>query len=209
MINGSMFKGFSDNAPQPQFIHKYRFPIWLTIFFFLLISIPVLALWDHLFMAKFLGISCLILVIIALRLWLRSSRINSLKVERFALNTNQIFELERKYPFLKKIKNSEKQILIHRTGLLLAELVFVSVDIENSLDVKIEMAFNFSILLVDNEYIALNGLVINMSDKDSEKHISLEPINHFSRSTLSYTDYKVKIKETNFAKNFLILLPEN
>ena len=150
-----------------------------------------------------------ILMIIGLRWWLRSSRIKSLKVERFALNTNQIFELERKYPFLKKIKNSEKQILIHRTGLLLAELVFVSVDIENSLDVKIEMAFNFTILLVDNEYIALNGLVINMSDKDSDKHISLEPINHFSRSTLSYTDYKVKIKETNFAKNFLILLPEN
>ena len=174
---------------------KYRFPLWLTIFFLLLILIPILIFSNEFFLAKLSGISCLILVIVALRIWLNISRVNSSKVERVVLNYNQIYDLERKYTFLKTLSNSNRQVLFHRTGLLLAELVFISDD-ELMLSEKIDFAFNFSILFFDDEYKSLRGLLIELSKNESTKDISLESLVEFHGKKLSFSEYKAKLAKS-------------
>lgn len=190
MINDSLRE---NSLPKP--LLKYRFPLWLTIFFLLLILIPILVFSDQLFFAKISGVSCLILVIIALRIWLRISRVNSSKVERVVLNYNQIYELERKYTFLKTLSNSNRQILFHRTGLLLAELVFISDD-ELILSEKIDFAFNFSIFFFDDEYKSLKGLTVEIWKSESNRDISLESLHEIHENKLSFLDYKAKLSES-------------
>jgi len=174
---------------------RYRFPLWLTIFFLLLILIPILIFSNQFYLAKISGISCLILVIVALRIWLKISRVNSSKVERVVLNYNQIYDLERKYSFLKTLSNSNRQVLFHRTGLLLAELIFIADD-ELTLSEKIELAFNFSILFFDDEYKSLRGLTIEISKSESNKDISLESLDEIQENKLSFIDYKAKLSNS-------------
>ena len=152
MTNGLMIKNDLEEQNKSKKLIKYRFPLWLTIFFFLLLSIPTFTFIGQLLVAKILGIFCLILVIISLRIWLRISRVNSEKVDRVVLNKNQLFELERNYSFLRNLNNSERQVIVNRTGLILAEIKLISFNNEEfSNDEIIEFAFNVSISQLDNE----------------------------------------------------------
>jgi len=186
---------------------KYRFPLWLTIFFLLLILIPILIFSNYLSAAKLIGIFCLILVIVALRIWLRISRINSSKVERLVLNNNQIFDLERRYPFLRTLKNANRQILFHRTGLVLAELAFISDD-EMNINEKIELAFNISILLFDDEYKSLNGLTLKIAKSPLDEAISLASIRDFTTENVSFSEYRAKLSKSDFANKIRIKLTD-
>jgi hypothetical protein len=186
---------------------KYRFPLWLTIFFLLLILIPILIFSNFFSAAKFIGIFCLILVIVALRIWLRISRINSSKVERLVLNNNQIFDLERRYPFLRTLKNANRQILFHRTGLVFAELAFISED-EMNINEKIEIAFNISILLFDDEYKSLNGLTLKIAKSRLDEAISLASIRDFTTENVSFSEYRAKLSKSDFANKIRIKLTD-
>jgi hypothetical protein len=200
-----MIRHYSANKSHENLLTKYRFPIWLTIFFFLVFSIPFLAFLGYIVIAKFFGITCLILVVIALRIWLRSSRINSLKIERFVLNRNQIFELERNYPFFKKLNQSDKQIIIHRSGLLLAELNLIPSDANFSIDNLIEIAFNQSIILMDQEYYNFNGLKVNVSFESREGFLSISDLPE-SKLRSELPDYKLNLSKSKFATIFKNLL---
>ncbi len=196
MINGSMISGSDRENSQSINSLKYRFPLWLTIFFLLLVLVPILIFSNQLFLAKISGLTCLILVIVALRVWLSISKINSSKVARVVLNNNQIFDLERKYTFLKTLANSEKQILFHRTGLLLAELSLISDD-EISLSDRIELAFNISILIVDNEYKSYNGLSFEISKFKFDKDFSLSVMDDLYSKNMMLSDYKAKLSNSD------------
>lgn len=192
------------NSPSGQIFnkkvhYKYRFPLWLTIFFLLLILIPILIFFDYLILAKIIGISCLILIIIALRIWLRISRINSEKVERVVLNKNQVFDLHRKYSFLKSLNNSDREILFHRTGLVLAEVTFIAVD-EIFLEEKIELAFYIAIIFFQDDYTSLKGLVLNVSKMTTDEHISLSTFYDFRFKSLLFIDFKAKLTNSDFGK---------
>ena len=197
---------FREN-PQPKNLLKYRFPLWLTIFFLLLILIPIFIFSDQLFLAKIIGVSCLILVIIALRIWLVISRINSSKVGRIVLNKNQLFDLERKYTFLNKLSYSNRQILFHRTGLLLAEISFNSED-GILLSDKIEIAFNISILLLDDEYKSFHGLSFEISKFKSNKDISLIDIEDSYSKNMTFSDYKSKLSESDIFHKIRVKLAD-
>ena len=207
MINGSMISSSFRENPQPKNLLKYRFPLWLTIFFLLLILIPIFIFSDQLFLAKIIGVSCLILVIIALRIWLVISRINSSKVGRIVLNKNQLFDLERKYTFLNKLSHSNRQILFHRTGLLLAEISFNSED-GILLSDKIEIAFNISILLLDDEYKSFHGLSFEISKFKSNKDISLIDIEDSYSKNMTFSDYKSKLSESDIFHKIRVKLAD-
>jgi hypothetical protein len=200
-----MIRHYSANKSYENLLTKYRFPIWLTIFFFLVFSIPFLAFLGYITIAKFLGIGCLILVVIALRIWLRSARINSLKIERVVLNKNQIFELERNYPLFKKMNQTDKQIIIHRSGLLLAELNLIPSDANFSIDNLIEIAFNLSIILMDQEYYNFNGLKVNVSFESHEGYLSISDLPE-SKLRSELPDYKLNLSKSKFATIFKNLL---
>jgi hypothetical protein len=146
-------------------------------------------------------------VILALRIWLRISRINSSKVERLVLNKNQTFDLERRYPFLRSLKNANRQILFHRTGLVLAELTFTSDD-EIKVNEKIELAFNMSILLFDDEYKSLNGLVLKISKTSLDDTISLASIRDLTIENVTFSEYRSKLSKSDFANKIRIKLTD-
>jgi hypothetical protein len=207
MINGLMSNSNSNQNNSNKVQIKYRFPLWLTIFFLLLILIPILIFSNYFAAAKLIGIFCLILVILALRIWLRISRINSSKVERLVLNKNQTFDLERRYPFLRTLKNVNRQILFHRTGLVLAELAFTSDD-EITVNEKIELAFNISILLFDDEYKSLNGLVLKISKTSLDDTISLASIRDLTIENVTFSEYRAKLSKSDFANKIRIKLTD-
>jgi hypothetical protein len=128
-----------------------------------------------------------------------------LKIERFVLNRNQIFELERNYPFFKKLNQSDKQIIIHRSGLLLAELNLIPSDANFSIDNLIEIAFNQSIILMDQEYYNFNGLKVNVSFESREGFLSISDLPE-SKLRSELPDYKLNLSKSKFATIFKNLL---
>jgi hypothetical protein len=203
-----MIKNDLEEQNKSKKLIKYRFPLWLTIFFLLLLSIPTFTFIGQLLVAKVLGIFCLILVIISLRIWLRISRVNSEKVDRVVLNKNQLFELERNYSFLRNLNNSERQVIVNRTGLILAEIKFISFNNEEfSNDEIIEFAFNVSISQLDNEYKNLCGSEIIISKGKKHNYLCLADLP--SKSMVkNFQEYKMQLQHSQFLKNFNELISQ-
>jgi hypothetical protein len=153
---------------------------------------------EELIIAKIIGVFSLILVIIALRVWLRISRFNSEKIERIVLNKNQLFELERNYLFFNKISEAEKQIILNRTGLILAELKFIiDPDDEFSKDEIIDIAFNISISQLDHDYKSFVGYQLKISKSKKIYSIGLDDLPLKSNSR-NFSTYKIDLLKSDF-----------
>ena len=188
---------------------NYRFPLWIAVFFLLLFLVPLLIILDFLLVAKIIGICCLILVVVALRYWLRLSRLNSESVPRVVLNKNQIFDLERKYFFLRGMDISLKKIILHRTGIILAEVQFIQSQNQLNWQEIIEIAFNFSILLLEHDQSNLRGLIFDISINYPNHQLSIEPMYVASSQSITFDDYKLWLSNTSFAKYFFKLYSRN
>lgn len=197
-----MIKDFPKENHSSMNLLKHRFPLWISVFFLLIFSIPFFAYFGFLQIAKIIGVISLLLVIFALRFWLITSKRNSSKRERFVLNRNQQFELERKYYFLKYIDPSLKQTLFHRTGLLLAELIFMNEEKEITSTEIIEIAFNCSIILSDYDYQNFNDLKVTIGrSSNKENQLSLSEIESIQQRK-KFSEYKSLLNESIFTKNF-------
>ena len=187
---------------------SYRFPLWLTVIFLTLFSVPLFVLSNQILFAKIFGLVSLIVVIIALRFWLRITRLNSNRLERVVLNKNAIFDLERKYPFLRSLSIKERTVLFHRTGLLLAEVKFISGDEFSDFNIASEVAFNIALLIFESPYINLNGLVVQLEDsqinskdvlvlKFPSEFPQIEKSSNFSiyKGALNSSAFGMKLKE--------------
>jgi hypothetical protein len=83
---------------------NYRFPLWLTVIFLLLILVPCAILTNQIVLAKISGLVCLLVVIVALRFWFRAAKLNSNTRDRVLINANDWFDLERLYPYISGTK---------------------------------------------------------------------------------------------------------
>jgi len=106
---------------------NYRFPIWLTVIFFGLICIPLLVYLGEVLFAKIFGVSILVITSFALRYWLFVSNSSATRYRKVRLNKNETFELERFFPFYKRLTNPSKLILLDRMGLFLANTPIIDV----------------------------------------------------------------------------------
>ena len=183
---------------------NYRFPIWLTVIFLFLFSVPIFVLLNLILLAKIFGFFSLIIVIIAIRVWLRITRSNSNKKNRVVLNRNIIFDLERKYPFLLILNSSEKITLFHRTGLILAEARFISGNQFLDFSIATDIAFNIAILISDLPYKNLNGLLVQLGDKPSSQYEVLYLGNSLDFSFFNkrngFSVYRNSLLESNFGQ---------
>ena len=132
---------------------NYRFPLWLTVIFLLLIMVPCAILTNQIILAKLSGLLCLLIVIVALRFWFRAAKLNSNVRDRVIINRNDWFDLERLYPSLYKWNKMDVSILKDRIGLLLAN-VEMRQDKEKLCERKeaIEMAFQFCVYYWSEDY---------------------------------------------------------
>ena len=101
-------------------LNNYRFSFWLPLFAGLLILIPI-CIWSGLIsLAKFLGVSVLLLLIFAMRKWFQLARLQNNRVARIELTTNDLFMLKQINPAYLSWSVSDQRVLIDQIGLFLA-----------------------------------------------------------------------------------------
>jgi len=109
---------------------KARFSAWLIIFFFLLITVPVLLESEYKSTAKLFGILVIVLLSVALWFWRTQTIRNVKRKARIRINLNDRFWLNQHILFYKKLSNSDKIVFEDRIGLFLAEINITEVDKE-------------------------------------------------------------------------------
>ena len=110
-------------------ITDYRFPFWIAVFSFLLISIPFsVSALDNLFLAKFFGATLVILLLFALRFWFSVARNRNNIVPRVVLNKNDLFDLNKDFKAFKSVSVIDQDIILNRIGILLSRVKFVDGD---------------------------------------------------------------------------------
>ena len=105
---------------------NYRFPIWLTVIFFTLFSIPVLVYFDLLTLAKIFGVVTVVLTSIALRFWMNVAKHKTETVSRVPITKNDIFDLKRIFPYFNQLSSNEQIELQDKIALTLARFRFVN-----------------------------------------------------------------------------------
>lgn len=101
---------------------KSRFIAWLSVFFILLITIPILLKADLKFLAKVVGVIVIVTLSVALWLWrMRTFRSISRKA-RIQFTLNDRYWLTNNISFYKELNASDKKIFEDRLGLFLAEI---------------------------------------------------------------------------------------
>jgi len=197
-----MIKNFSRKNQISYSKYNQRFPLWVSLFFFLIFSIPILSFFDFKYISKIIGVLTLFLIIFAMRFWLTNSKKFSNVVNRVVLNKNQIFELDRKYLFFKRLNYSQKRILVDNTGIILAETGFLIFDSGIPKEDLIDIAFNMSILLFDKS--------LNLEDFSNlktssilikEQKLSLNSLPEVN-SFYSLEVYVKSLRESDFGKSF-------
>ncbi len=132
---------------------NYRFPLWLTVIFLLLILIPFAILSNQMILAKISGLLCLLVVIIAMRFWFHAAKQNSGVKDRVIINNNDWFDLERLYPSIYKWNKNDSLALRDRIGILLANVEFrkSSSELCNRTE-AIEVAFQLSVYYWEEDF---------------------------------------------------------
>jgi len=144
---------------------NYRFPLWLTVIFLLLVLVPCAILTNNMMLAKLSGLLCLLVVIIALRFWFRAAKLNSNVKDRVILNKNDWFDIERLYPSVYRWNKKEVSILMDRIGLILANTEIR--DRENKLCARkeaIEIAFQFCVYYWEDNSIQIDNTCLYIGE---------------------------------------------
>ncbi len=105
---------------------NYRFPIWLTVIFFTLFSIPVLVFFDLLTLAKISGVFTVVLTSIALRFWMSVAKHKTETISRVPITKNDIFDLKRIFPYFNQLSLKEQIELQDKIALTLARFRFIN-----------------------------------------------------------------------------------
>jgi len=105
---------------------NYRFPLWLTVIFFTLFSIPVFVYFDLFMLAKISGVVTVVLTSIALRFWMSVAKQKTEIISRVPITKNDIFDLKRIFPYFNKLSTNEQIELQDKIGAVLARFRFIN-----------------------------------------------------------------------------------
>ena len=116
-------------------LKSFGFIPWLIFFFVALVSIPVFIWFDFLWIAKLLGISVTVTLVVVLRIWLY--RLGKLgKSPRVSLNANEVYDLNRFIPALASLPGSEQRAFQHRIGLVMSKVTVSQLDAESAAEIS-------------------------------------------------------------------------
>jgi hypothetical protein len=99
----------------------------LIVFFIALLTIPCLIYFELFLLAKIIGISITITLVVMLRIWLHQLK-KQKPSERYAFTTNDVFELHSLIPAFKQLSAADQQALQHRLGLIMRSLLIHNPD---------------------------------------------------------------------------------
>lgn len=148
---------------------NYRFPLWLTVIFFTLFSIPVLLVYEYLTLAKITGVISVVLTTMAIRYWLRVARHKTGVIDKVPLTKNDLFDLKRLFPYFKHLSNSEITVYKDKIGLVLSRNRFLDDKGEHlSKSTSIQLAFFIVLIDLKNPISLNNYLIIDSSSMISK-----------------------------------------
>jgi hypothetical protein len=143
---------------------NYRFPLWLTVIFFTLVSIPVLVVYEYLSLAKIAGVVTVVLTTIAIRYWLRVARQKTGVIDKVPLTKNDLFDLKRLFPYFNHLSNSEMTVYKDKIGLVLSRNRFLDDKGEHLSKLNsIQLAFFIVLIDLKNPVSLNNCLIIDSS----------------------------------------------
>jgi hypothetical protein len=143
---------------------NYRFPLWLTVIFFTLFSIPILVVYEYLTLAKIAGVVTVVLTTIAIRYWLRVARQKTGVIDKVPLTKNDLFDLKRLFPYFNHLSNSEITVYKDKIGLVLSRNRFLDDKGEHLSKLNsIQLAFFIVLIDLKNPISINNCLIIDSS----------------------------------------------
>ena len=186
---------------------NYRFPLWLTVIFFTLFSIPALVYFDLLNLAKVSGVVSVVLTSIALRFWMRVAKHKTETVNRVPITKNDIFDLKRLFPYFNKLSSNEQIELQDKIALTLARFRFINESGEhysklNSIQIALFIVLGDSTNLNNFKNCVIlnsNTIIDTLEDADSvytyplKSIIDEKSINKLSISELSQHEKTTKL----------------
>jgi len=187
---------------------NYRFPLWLTVIFFILFSIPVFVYFEYFTLAKISGVVTVILTSIALRFWMSVAKHKTEIISRVPITKNDIFDLKRMFPYFNKLSTNEQIELQDKIGSVLARFRFINESGEHYSKLNsIQIGLFFVLVGVPNLNSFKNCVIVNsdtiidtLKDPDSVYSYPLMTlIDEKSISNLSISELSQHEKVTNLA----------
>lgn len=163
-----------------QIRRNYRFPLWITVIFLLLILIPVSIVSNVIVLAKISGVLCLLTVVFAMRFWFRVAKQNAGHQDRVVINYNDWFDLQRTYPCIKQWEKSDIRALKDRIGILLASVEFRKTKNELSSRAEaIQQAFQYAVFYWGEEYPNMEDTYLYI---DGDNHLVFSSVSNHEDS---------------------------
>lgn len=134
----------------------FRFTPWLVVFFVALVAIPCLIYLELYLIAKIVGITITVTLVVVLRVWLHQLKKQG-PSERYALTANDVYELRHLIPAFKELSVEDQKALQHRIGLFMGVLL-----IQNPNDLPVQLS---------SKNLAICGALFAFMQLDSTKEI--------------------------------------
>jgi hypothetical protein len=187
---------------------KYRFPLWIAVFFLLLILVPVGILMKIILLAKVAGIFSTVFLIIAIRFWFTVAKNRNNKIDRIILNANDMFDLLKAFPVLKSWSKSDMQVLKDRIGILLANYSIAVIDNDEALLMSKKEATRFAAFLVFMSMDRLAGIkkLIRFTVINEKQSSISDSVCYLSKDTINFCleSYVSQLKSFSDTDNLLI-----
>ena len=187
---------------------KYRFPLWIAVFFLLLILVPFGILMNIILLAKVAGILSTVFLIIAIRFWFAVAKNRNNKIDRIMLNTNDMFDLLKSFPVLKLWSKSDMQVLKDRIGILLANYSIAVIDNGEAKLMSKKEAIGFAAFLVFMSVDRLVGIkkLIRFTVINEKESSIIDSVCYLSNDTINFCleSYVSQLKSFNDTDNLLI-----
>ena len=102
---------------------RFRFIIWVLVFFVLLMCIPVSILYGWVLLAKFIGVFVVVLLSVMVRVWLVQVTKQKNRPDKVSITINDRYWLKEHFLAYRTFKSEDKDIFENRLALLLTKMV--------------------------------------------------------------------------------------
>lgn len=129
---------------------------------FCLFLVPFNIYLGNILVAKLFGVLSLVLVLFSLKYWFTVLRRKSNKPSVVRLNTNDIFLLNKNFPFITHWKESDRKSAFSRAGSVLAEVEMFKDGNPIERNEAIEISFVIGVYYFDCDFLPIGGKQISI-----------------------------------------------
>ena len=164
--------------PKSQAMTKKYTLTWIGIFLILLTFIPVLSYFKYFAAAKVIGVTTVLTISIAIRIWTRKSKSAAVNKERIVLNRNDMFWLNVAVPNYKNLSKEDQKTFVHRMGLFLSTVPIGMVhEGKPEREEGLAIAAHFTMAHLQEPFLLPEAELIMFTRDSHSEALSLDAIN--------------------------------